>query len=73
MSGSNSVAMVILNLEATAAKECMFARDFLSKKLQKVTILELWCGHSLGVHHLCMPLFPLLHHRVGCSGQDYCF
>ena len=25
------------------------------KKLQKVTILELRCGHSLGVHHFCMP------------------
>ena len=28
---------------------------FFNKKIQKVTHLELWCSHNLGVHQLCMP------------------
>ena len=55
MDGSNSVSMVILNLDATAAKEIMFVRDCSFKKLQKVELLRLQCVHSLGVLHLCMP------------------
>ena len=47
-------------------------KGFFIKKLQKVNVLELWCGHSIGVHHLCMPLDPLLYHRVGYFVQDYC-
>ena len=35
MDGSNYVLMVILNLDATAAKESMFARDCSLKKNSK--------------------------------------
>ena len=35
MDGSNSVSIVILNLEATAEKESMFARDLSLKKNSK--------------------------------------
>ena len=55
MNVSNSVSMVILNFYANAAKESVFARDFSFKKIQKVNVLDLQCGRSLGVHHLCMP------------------
>ena len=67
------MSMVILNLDATAAKEIMFARDCSFNFYSKITILELWCGHRIGVHHLCMPWVPLLHNRVGSFGQDSCF
>ena len=46
---------------------------FTKKNLPKVTVLELRCGHSLDVHHLCMPWVPLLHHRVAYLGQYSCF
>ena len=42
-------------------------------KTSKGNILELWCGHSLGVHHLCMPWIIILRYRVGYFGQDSCF
>ena len=42
-------------------------------KTSKSNFLELRCGNSLSVHHLCMPWVPLLNHMVGCFGQDSCF
>ena len=52
MERSNSVSMVILNLEATASKESIFSRDCSLNRTSKGNILKLRCGHSLGVHHL---------------------
>ena len=40
MDGSNYVLMVILNLDATAEKESMFARDFSLKKTSKGNIFK---------------------------------
>ena len=43
MNSSNSVSIVILNLDVTAAKYSMFTRDCSFKKLQRVKHLEI-CG-----------------------------
>ena len=40
MDGSNSVSMVILKLDAAAAKESMFTRDFSLKKNSKGNIFK---------------------------------
>ena len=55
MDGSNSVSIAILDLDATAENESTFTRDLSLKKTSKGNVLKLQCGHSLGVHHLCMP------------------
>ena len=40
MDGSNYVFMVILNLDKTAEKECMFARDCSLNKTSKCDIFK---------------------------------
>ena len=40
MEGSSSDLMVILDLDVTAAKECMFARDFSLQKTLNGKILK---------------------------------
>ena len=55
MHGSNFVSIVILNLDATAAKEITFTRDCSLNFVLKVVFKRFCCGHSIGVLHLCMP------------------
>ena len=59
MDGSNYVSMVILNLDATVAKDSMFARYFSLKKTLKGRIFKVavwsqyWCHPSVRVRLEC--------------------